>query len=373
MVPAAYARVRVRPPTPEGAACTSDVRTVDRAGHEQLRRERGAVLRRRGHVHLPALSARGRAVRFRCERRSAIRTRRSRCRATSCSRAPAGRPATKATPAAARPSRRAATELACHATQADGIGTCGAAPAARASAASTGAPAPAICVGGTCGMPGTAPIGADVHQRRDCASLSCTGVPAGEGTFVCAAITHLPPLRRRRRHVRDYGLRGSAGNGGFGGTFMTGRGGIGVRRLGTGGRAAQRRIIGRGGVGGGSGGSPAECRRSAACSAHSLRETPSSRTSRCDYGATVLPDRRHLHVRERRRRTVRSRPSDGALHITAATRRARRRRAVPGRRASTSTATPPGRTASTRSSSRASSSTSAAPSGHRLHRPVLDE
>ena len=152
--------------------------------------------------------------------------------------------------------------FACHATQADGIGTCGALP--RLGEACTDRCAtPGVCVSGTCAMPGKAPIGATCTSDGDCASLSCTGFLAGH--LVCGVNSIVPTcIGAGVTFGSITGVGGFGGNGGFGGTFVTGRAGTSgfAGSVSTGGRAGGAAglvgtMVGVGGDGGsGAGGMP---------------------------------------------------------------------------------------------------------------------
>jgi len=119
-------------------------------------------------------------------------------------------------------------DLACNPMQSDGIGQCGT-PPALGERCSDRCATPAICDGGFCTMPGTAPVGGPCKTNTDCASLLC-GFSSAQQTCsapilnpVCAGAGITPGL--------------PPGITGFGGTFGTGMGGFGGSSIGTGGFA----------------------------------------------------------------------------------------------------------------------------------------
>jgi len=114
--------------------------------------------------------------------------------------------------------------LACHATQTDGIGTCGALPG-LGDRCNDRCASPAVCTTGVCTNPGTTPIGQPCNNDGDCASLSCTGFLSGR--FVCAANGIMPRCVGAvvtSGNVMGFGgVGGVSGVGGFGGSAVGGR------------------------------------------------------------------------------------------------------------------------------------------------------
>ncbi len=142
-------------------------------------------------------------------------------------------------------------DLSCHATQADGIGTCGGLPTIGERCADRCA-SPAVCTTGVCRNPGTTPIGEACNSDDECASLSCTGFLSGR--FVCAANGFSPRCVGAAVTAGNVtGLGGKGGTGGFGGTFP------GTAGSPTGGRS----MTGAAGAGGGGPPIPLGCAFSA--------------------------------------------------------------------------------------------------------------
>jgi hypothetical protein len=130
--------------------------------------------------------------------------------------------------------------LACHATQPDGIGMCGALPVSGERCTDRCA-SPTVCAAGICTNPGVAPLGAPCSSNGDCASLSCSGFLAGR--FVCAANGIMPRcVGAAVTSGNVSGFGGKGGGGGFGGTFGSGFAGS---------AAGGRSMTGAGGAGGG--------------------------------------------------------------------------------------------------------------------------
>ncbi|HXU04624.1 MAG TPA: hypothetical protein VN903_26865 [Polyangia bacterium] len=161
-------------------------------------------------------------------------------------------------------------DLACHPTQADGIGTCGAIPGLGEKCFDRCA-SPALCAAGVCTMPGTKRAGEPCTFNGECASLSCSGFQSGH--YVCSTNGVQP--RCVGAAVTVGNISGFGGMGGFGGTsgfagsigsgfagsFVSGRGGAPIGgstgMIGIGGSGN----IGAGGFGGagGRGGPPLGC------------------------------------------------------------------------------------------------------------------
>jgi hypothetical protein len=115
-------------------------------------------------------------------------------------------------------------DLACHPTQSDGIGTCGPLPSAGERCVDRCA-TPAVCVGSTCTLPGSAPTGAPCSAITDCASLVCSSSLSGSPQQVCAPTT--VELVCAGADVSPGINVNVTGVGGIGGTIGTGTAGAG--------------------------------------------------------------------------------------------------------------------------------------------------
>ena len=118
--------------------------------------------------------------------------------------------------------------LACHATQPDGIGTCGGLPALGDSCGDRCA-SPAVCTTGVCRNP--------ARRRSARRATAMTSAPRSRAPGSCRDAPSAPANGFSPRCVgagvtagNVTGFGGKGGTGGFGGTFSTGFGGIGGRR-----------------------------------------------------------------------------------------------------------------------------------------------
>jgi hypothetical protein len=206
----------------------------------------------------------------------------------------------------------------CHATQTDGIGTCGALPRLGETCTDRCA-SPGVCASGSCTMPGKASIGAACTTDGDCASLSCTGFLGGH--FICAANSITPTcIGAGVTYGSISGFGGIGGNGGFGGTVFTGRAGTSgfAGSVSTGGRAGG--AAGTAGVGGtssgGAGGmAPLGCPFSA-----TAPENPIIADFTVADGATTFPiGGIYSYTAPMSADGPTATITSGALHVTAAT------------------------------------------------------
>ena len=288
------AGVRVRAADAGRPAVHARVGPADGPGHQQLRRERRAVLRPGLHVHLPALPARRRAMQSAGVSPVRSRSGAKRCPAISSSRDSASRRAKKVTPAAAshRPVPRG-SRLPRHAAgrHRHVRGPAG----ARRAVAPIAAPARRLHHGHL----RHAGQGADRRGvQHDAIAPRSRARGSRRDTLVCAVERHLPScVGAGVTEGNVTGFGGTGGTGGFGGTFITGVGGsrpaaggtVGSRR-----RGRRRRPI-----------------RSAASSAPPLRRMRSSPTSpaptarRCSRSAARSRTRRPPREAARQRRSGR--------------------------------------------------------------------
>ena len=109
-------------------------------------------------------------------------------------------------------------DLACHPTQSDGIGVCGALPT-LGEPCNDRCASPAICSAGVCTMPGSLSLGAPCSANEDCATLACYQL--GSLTSVCS-LPQQPALCVGSDVTPGGSGMGVGGSSGAGGKFGTG-------------------------------------------------------------------------------------------------------------------------------------------------------
>jgi hypothetical protein len=108
---------------------------------------------------------------------------------------------------------RCRENLACHPTQADGIGVCGSLPTDGEACVDRCA-SPTVCYSGICRTPGTSAVGSNCESDADCTSLTCVR-SFTSNTMECGPSMASP--RCVGRDVTPISIYGTGGMGGFGG------------------------------------------------------------------------------------------------------------------------------------------------------------